>query len=33
VAIVDTLPVNPAGKIDKKSIRAPFWEGRARQIS
>ncbi len=33
VAFVDTLPVNPAGKIDKKSIRAPFWEGRARQIS
>ncbi|MFJ8816617.1 AMP-binding protein [Amycolatopsis thermoflava] len=26
------LPVNPAGKIDKKSLRAPFWQGRTRQV-
>ncbi|MGH3892901.1 MAG: AMP-binding protein [Rhodococcus qingshengii] len=32
VTFVESLPVNPAGKVDKKSIRAPFWEGRARQI-
>lgn len=32
VTITDSLPVNPAGKIDKKSIRAPFWEGRTRRI-
>ena len=26
------LPVNPAGKVDKRSLRAPFWQGRDRQI-
>ncbi|MBL7499382.1 AMP-binding protein [Frankia sp. CNm7] len=32
IEVVDTLPVNPAGKVDKKSLRAPFWAGHARQI-
>jgi len=32
VDFLDELPVNPAGKIDKKTLRAPFWEGRSRQI-
>jgi acyl-coenzyme A synthetase/AMP-(fatty) acid ligase len=27
------LPVNPSGKVDKKSLRAPFWSGRERQVS
>jgi acyl-CoA synthetase (AMP-forming)/AMP-acid ligase II len=26
------LPLNPAGKVDKKSLRAPFWAGRTRQV-
>ena len=26
------VPVNPAGKVDKKSLRAPFWAGRDRQV-
>lgn len=26
------LPVNPAGKVDKKALRAPFWAGRDRQV-
>jgi acyl-CoA synthetase (AMP-forming)/AMP-acid ligase II len=26
------LPVNPAGKVDKKVLRAPFWAGRDRQV-
>jgi len=30
---VDSLPVNPAGKLDKKALRAPFWSGRDRQVS
>jgi acyl-CoA synthetase (AMP-forming)/AMP-acid ligase II len=27
------LPVNPAGKTDKKALRAPHWAGRGRQVS
>ncbi|WP_026920269.1 AMP-binding protein [Gordonia polyisoprenivorans] len=29
---VAALPVNPAGKIDKKSLRNPFWHDRDRRI-
>ncbi|WP_250291064.1 AMP-binding protein [Frankia sp. CiP1_Cm_nod1] len=32
IEFTDQLPVNPAGKVDKKTIRAPYWAGRARQI-
>jgi len=32
IVFADSVPVNPAGKVDKKSIRAPYWQGRARQI-
>ena len=32
VDFVDELPRNPSGKILKKDLRAPFWEGRERQI-
>jgi acyl-CoA synthetase (AMP-forming)/AMP-acid ligase II len=32
IDFVDQLPVNPAGKVDKKSLRAPFWAGRDRQV-
>jgi len=33
VDFVDSLPRNPAGKIMKKVLRAPYWEGHARSIS
>ena len=33
VDIVDALPRNPSGKILKREIRAPYWEGRTRHIS
>lgn len=33
VDFVDQLPRNPTGKILKKELRAPFWEGRERSIS
>ncbi|ALJ21703.1 AMP-binding protein [Microbacterium sp. No. 7] len=33
IDFVDALPVNPAGKVDKKALREPFWAGRARQVS
>ncbi|WP_110207792.1 AMP-binding protein [Nocardioides daejeonensis] len=32
VDFVDELPVNPAGKVDKKTLRAPFWQDRDRQV-
>ncbi|WP_235530135.1 MULTISPECIES: acyl-CoA synthetase [unclassified Nocardioides] len=32
VDFIDQLPVNPAGKVDKKTLRLPFWEGRDRQV-
>ncbi len=32
VNIVDALPRNPVGKILKRTLRAPYWQGRDRQI-
>jgi acyl-CoA synthetase (AMP-forming)/AMP-acid ligase II len=32
IVFCDSLPVNPAGKVDKKAIRAPYWAGRGREI-
>ncbi len=32
VNFADSLPRNPSGKILKKDLRAPYWEGRQRQI-
>jgi len=32
VAFVDALPKNMAGKILKTELRAPYWEGRERQV-
>jgi len=29
----DVLPRNPSGKILKKDLRAPFWEGRSRNVN
>jgi acyl-coenzyme A synthetase/AMP-(fatty) acid ligase len=28
----ETLPRNPAGKIERGKVRAPYWAGGARQI-
>jgi long-chain acyl-CoA synthetase len=33
VDFADALPRNPSGKLLKREIRAPYWEGRERQIS
>ena len=30
---VDTLPRNPSGKILKKDLRAPYWEGKERMVN
>jgi acyl-CoA synthetase (AMP-forming)/AMP-acid ligase II len=32
VDIVGALPRNPSGKILKRTLRAPYWEGRDRQV-
>jgi acyl-CoA synthetase (AMP-forming)/AMP-acid ligase II len=32
VDIIDALPRNPSGKVLKRALRAPHWEGRDRQI-
>jgi acyl-CoA synthetase (AMP-forming)/AMP-acid ligase II len=33
VSFVDAMPMSAAGKLQKFELRAPFWEGRARQVS
>jgi long-chain acyl-CoA synthetase len=33
VDFVDALPRNPSGKILKRVLRAPYWEGRDRQVN
>jgi acyl-coenzyme A synthetase/AMP-(fatty) acid ligase len=33
VAWIDALPRNPSGKILKKDLRAPYWEGRTRKVN
>jgi acyl-CoA synthetase (AMP-forming)/AMP-acid ligase II len=32
VEFTAALPVNPAGKLDKRALRAPYWSGRDRQV-
>jgi long-chain acyl-CoA synthetase len=33
VDFVEVLPRNPSGKVLKKDLRAPYWEGRERQVN
>jgi acyl-CoA synthetase (AMP-forming)/AMP-acid ligase II len=33
VTWIDALPRNPSGKILKKDLRAPYWEGRSRNVN
>jgi acyl-CoA synthetase (AMP-forming)/AMP-acid ligase II len=32
IDVVAALPRNPTGKILKKDLRKPYWEGRERQV-
>ncbi|MEI2733728.1 MAG: AMP-binding protein [Rhodoblastus sp.] len=32
IEFVEALPMTPVGKVDKKALRAKFWEGRERQV-
>jgi fatty-acyl-CoA synthase/long-chain acyl-CoA synthetase len=31
--VVEELPTTPYGKLDKKQLREPYWEGKSREIS
>ncbi len=33
IDFVDTLPPNASGKILKRELRAPYWQGRERQVN
>jgi acyl-CoA synthetase (AMP-forming)/AMP-acid ligase II len=33
VDFVETIPKNPSGKILRRELRKPYWEGRARQVN
>ncbi|MBW2369613.1 MAG: AMP-binding protein [Deltaproteobacteria bacterium] len=33
MAVVDAMPLSGAGKILKKDLRAPYWEGKVRQVN
>ena len=33
IDVVDVLPRNPSGKVLKKDLRAPYWEGRTRRVN
>jgi acyl-CoA synthetase (AMP-forming)/AMP-acid ligase II len=33
IDVIDTLPRNASGKILRKDLRAPYWEGRERQVN
>jgi fatty-acyl-CoA synthase len=32
VEIVDSLPLTPVGKVDKKALRARYWTGESRSV-
>jgi acyl-CoA synthetase (AMP-forming)/AMP-acid ligase II len=33
VDFIDVLPRNPSGKVLRKDLRTPYWEGRDRQVN
>ncbi|WP_052585794.1 AMP-binding protein [Mycobacteroides abscessus] len=32
ILFADSLPLNPAGKVDKRAIRQPYWGNKSRQV-
>ena len=33
VDVIDVMPRNASGKILRRELRAPYWEGRERQVN
>jgi len=33
IDFVDELPRNPSGKVLRRELRAPYWEGKARNVN
>jgi acyl-CoA synthetase (AMP-forming)/AMP-acid ligase II len=33
VSFMDSFPLVPSGKVSKKDLRAPFWEGAGRAVA
>jgi fatty-acyl-CoA synthase len=33
IDFIDAIPVTGLGKIDRKALRAPYWEGRTRGVA
>ena len=33
IDFVETIPVTGLGKIDRKALRTPYWEGRTRGVA
>jgi fatty-acyl-CoA synthase len=33
IVFVTNIPVTGLGKIDRKALRAPYWEGRSRDVA
>jgi fatty-acyl-CoA synthase len=33
VELLESLPLTPVGKADKKALRARYWAGRTRQVN
>ena len=33
IDVIDALPRNPSGKILRRALREPYWEGRERQVN
>ena len=32
ILFTEALPLNPAGKVDKKALRKPYWQNQTRQV-